>query len=121
MNKKLEARRLADLHMIEILRLLDQAEEENPTSNLKGLIIATYTPEEYAELKPGEDYELFKLTERYVIEDLAAEGIKNVFFQPVDSVEYYKFIAEQNLENNPASISYFANITFIKNLKGLKK
>lgn len=118
--KKHEARRIAELNMKEILQILKETDRKIE-GDRSGVVIATYTAEEFAELKPGEDYELFKLVERYVIEDLAAKGIKNVFFQQVDSVEYYKFIAEQNLENNPASIAYFANITYTKNLKGLKK
>lgn len=111
--KKAEARRIADLNLKEIFSLLEEIHGKIK-GDRKGIVIATYTEKEFAELKPGEDYELFKLTERYVIEDLAAEGIKNVFFQQIDSVEYYKFLAEKNLKHDQASISFFANVQFTK-------
>ena len=115
--KKHEARRIAELNMKEILQILNETDRKIEGER-SGVVIATYTAEEFAELKHGEDYELFKLVERYVIEDLAAEGIKNVFFQQVDSVEYYKFIAENDLENSPASIAYFANVKYMQKMKG---
>lgn len=119
MNKKLEARRLADLHIEAILKFIRETNEKEGREQ-QGIVIATYTQEEFAELKPGEDYELFKLTERYVAEDLVNLGIDNVNFQEVDSIAYYKFIAEHNLPNDQASISFFANCEFIKKTKKLK-
>lgn len=112
--KKAEARRIADLNLKEIFRILKEIDTQTE-GDQQGIVIATYTKDEFDELKPGEDYELFKLIERYVIEDLASAGIDNVFFQQIDSVAYYKFLAENNLEHNQASISHFANITYMKN------
>ena len=80
---------------------------ENP-----GAVIAlgTYTPEKFAELRPGEDYNTFKREEREFAEALCRAGVPawQVSFVEIDSVGYYRFIAERKMELGEASRSAYA-------------
>lgn len=80
---------------------------ENPG---KKLALATYTPEEFAELRPGESYEDFKLRERLFIERLTCEGISadQIEFVEIDSVGFYKFIGKNNMPNNEGTRAAYA-------------
>jgi hypothetical protein len=80
-----------------------------------GIVIADYTREEFEELKPGEDWLEFAEIQTIVAERLKELGIADrVILHPVDSVKYYRFLAENKFENNPASISYFAAVDYQK-------
>lgn len=73
------------------------------------LVLATYTREEFSELRPGEDYDVFKRQERIVAEALAREGLAHcVVFQEVDSVGYYRYIARHGLKNCDSSRAAYA-------------
>lgn len=80
---------------------------ENPG---KKLALATYTPEEFAELRPGESYEEFKLRERLFIERLTSEGIsaENIEFVEIDSVGFYEFIGKNNMPMNEGTRAAYA-------------
>ena len=74
------------------------------------LAIATYTAEEFAELRPGEDYTAFKTGEREFAEALCRAGVPahNIAFVEIDSVGYYRFIAEKKMELGESSRSAYA-------------
>ena len=80
---------------------------ENPGAVLA---IATYTAEEFAELRKGEDYNEFKRSEREFSEALCRAGVPahNIAFVEIDSVGYYRFIAERKMELGEASRSAYA-------------
>lgn len=83
------------------------------------LALATYTAEEFAELRPGDDYADFKREERVIAERLIADGISgSVQFVPIDSVGYYRFIGQNNMNNNEASRAAYAAHLAQKNTKG---
>jgi hypothetical protein len=80
---------------------------ENPGAVIA---IATYTAEEFAELRRGEDYNEFKRGEREFVEALCRAGVPahNIAFVEIDSVGYYRFIAERKMELGEASRSAYA-------------
>lgn len=80
---------------------------ENPGAVIA---VATYTPEEFAELRKGEDYNQFKRQERQFVEALCRAGVPahNIAFVEIDSVGYYRFIAEKGMELGEASRSAYA-------------
>lgn len=80
---------------------------ENPGAVIA---IATYTAEEFAELRKGEDYNEFKRGEREFAEALCRAGVPahNIAFVEIDSPGYYRFIAEQKMELGEASRSAYA-------------
>lgn len=80
---------------------------ENPGAVIA---IATYTAEEFTELRKGENYETFKKAEREFAEQLCNAGVSadNVVFVEIDSAGYYRFIGERKMENNEASRSAYA-------------
>ena len=87
-----------------------------------GIVVADYTKEEFAELKPGEDWLEFAEIQTMVAEKLKELGIANrVILHPVDSVKYYRFFAENELENNQASVSYFAVVDYQKSQENKDK
>lgn len=71
---------------------------ENPVAVIA---LATYTEEEFAELRKGEDYQQFKSEERQFAEALCQASVpaNNIAFVEIDSVGYYRFIAEKKNEN----------------------
>lgn len=82
------------------------------------IVLATYTREEFEELRPGEDYAEFKRTERVFMEEVAAAGYQDRFvFQEIDSVGYYRWLADNHLPNIESSRAwYVAQIYQKKNL-----
>ena len=80
---------------------------ENPSAVIA---VATYTAEEFAELRKGEDYNEFKRGEREFAEALCNAGVPawHISFVEIDSVGYYRFIAERNMELGEASRSAYA-------------
>ena len=80
---------------------------ENPGAVIA---VATYTPEEFAELRKGENYQQFKSEERQFAEALCRAGVpaRNIAFVEIDSVGYYRFIAERKMELGEASRSAYA-------------
>ena len=80
---------------------------ENPGAVIA---VATYTAEEFAELRKGENYALFKQQERKFAEALVNAGVPagRVVFVEIDSVGYYRFIAERKMELGEASRSAYA-------------
>lgn len=80
---------------------------ENPGAVIA---VATYTAEEFAELRKGENYTLFKQQERKFAEALCRAGVPagSVVFVEIDSVGYYRFIAERKMELGEASRSAYA-------------
>jgi hypothetical protein len=100
-----------------ILQIQNVLAEADKASNgeCQGIVIADYTREEFKELKPGEDWFEFAAIQTAVAERLKELGIADrVILHPVDSVKYYRFLAENKLENTPASISYFAAVDYQK-------
>ena len=70
----------------QVMFVLDKLRETNAN-----IVLATYTKEEFQELRPGEDYDSFKAEERMFIEMLADHGVQDrVVFQYIDSVGYYR-------------------------------
>lgn len=79
----------------------------------RSVVLATYTKDEFEELRPGEDYDKFKKRERQVAERLSAEGIaESVVFQEIDSVGFYRYLAAEKLQNNEASRSAYAVLKY---------
>lgn len=80
---------------------------ENPEAVIA---LATYTEEEFTELRKGESYQSFKKEERKFVEALCRAGVKanNIAFVEVDSVGYYRFIAERGMELGESSRSAYA-------------
>lgn len=80
---------------------------ENPAAVIA---LATYTEEEFAELRKGESYQIFKRDERKFVEALCQAGVpaNNIAFVEVDSVGYYRFIAERKMELGESSRSAYA-------------
>ena len=80
---------------------------ENPGAVLA---IATYTAEEFAELRKGEDYNEFKRSEREFAEALCRAGVPphNISFVEIDSAGYYRFIAERKMKLGESSRSAYA-------------
>jgi hypothetical protein len=98
----------------QIQKVLAEADKAS-NGECQGIVIADYTKEEFEELKPGEDWLEFAEIQTSVAEKLKELGIADrVILHPVDSVKYYRFLAENKLENNPASISYFAAVDYQK-------
>jgi hypothetical protein len=95
--------------IIEKVREIVKNADEAPGS----IVLATYTKDEFEELRPGEDYDAFKKRERQVAERLAAEGIAGaVVFQEIDSVGFYRYLAAERLPNNEASRSAYAALKY---------
>lgn len=78
---------------------------ENPEGIL---VLATYTREEFQELRPGESYDDFMRGERLVREMLPPEIARRLVFQEIDSVGYYRFLAATRLPNDIAARSAYA-------------
>lgn len=117
-NEPLSVEDKADAFVEQILDILTQADGASPDGECKGVIIADYTEDEFKELKPGEDWVEFCKIQALVAIRLKEIGIADrVILHPVDSVKYYRFLAENKLENNPASISYFAAVDYQKEQK----
>lgn len=73
------------------------------------IVIATYTREEFAEIRPGEDYDAFKRQERIFAEALVAEHLDNrVAFQEIDAAGYYRFLALRHMDIGEASRAAYA-------------
>ena len=74
------------------------------------IVIATYTREEFTELRPGEDYDDFKRRERDFAEGLASRGLLGrIRFQTIDSVGYYKYLADHpQLDNSESARAAYA-------------
>lgn len=89
------------------VQFVKQKLAENPGAVIA---LATYTAEEFAELRKGEDYTKFKRSEREFAEELCRAGIpaQNIAFVEIDSVGYYRFIADRKLELDEASRSAYA-------------
>lgn len=89
------------------VQFVKQKLAENPGAVIG---IATYTAEEFAELRRGEDYNEFKRSEREFAEALCRAGVPvhNIAFVEIDSVGYYRFIAEKGMELGDASRSAYA-------------
>lgn len=92
---------------------------KNITEKLPGpgcLVIATYTREEFEELRPNDDYDEFKKDERCLAEMAAAEKLlPYIRFEFIDSVDFYKFIAEKGLTNDEKTRAYYASIKAAQN------
>lgn len=89
------------------VRFVKQKLAENPGAVIA---LATYTAEEFAELRRGEDYQRFKSEERQFAEALCRAGVPahSIAFVEIDSVGYYRFIAERKMELGEASRSAYA-------------
>jgi hypothetical protein len=89
------------------VQFIKQKLAENPGAVLA---LATYTAEEFAELRKGEDYNEFKRGEREFAEALCRAGVPahNIAFVEIDSSGYYRFIAERKMELGEASRSAYA-------------
>lgn len=97
-----------DLNIIQQqVAFVKQMIAENPGAVIA---IATYTAEEFAELRRGEDYNEFKRSEREFAEALCRAGVPahNIAFVEIDSVGYYRFIAKRKMELGEASRSAYA-------------
>lgn len=79
------------------------------------IVLATYTKEEFEELRPGEDYDRFKSDERMFVEMLADYGVQDrVVFQYIDSAGYYRYLAEEKMPNTNSSRSAYAAFAHAK-------
>lgn len=89
------------------VEFVKQMIRENPGAVIA---VATYTPEEFTELRKGEDYNQFKRQERQFVEALCRAGVPahNVAFVEIDGSGYYRFIAERKMELGEASRSAYA-------------
>ena len=88
----------------QVMFVLDKLHETNAN-----IVLATYTKEEFQELRPGEDYDSFKAEERMFIEMLADHGVQDrVVFQYIDSVGYYRYLAEEKMPDSAAARSAYA-------------
>lgn len=97
----------------QIRKVLAEADKAATGGECRQVVIADYSREEFEELKPGEDWLEFAEIQTLVAERIKELGLADrVVLHPVDSVKYYRFLAEKNLENNPASISYFAAVDY---------
>ena len=86
-----------------VVDLLDQ----EPAAEI---VLATYTREEFQELRRGEDYDAYKRKERTFAEGLASRGLLgHIRFQEVDSAGYYRYLAEHpELENGESARAAYA-------------
>lgn len=82
---------------------------ENPEGVL---VLATYTREEFQELRPGENYDDFTHGERLVMEMLPPEIARRLVFQEIDSVGFYRFLAATGRQNDLAARSAYAAMLF---------
>lgn len=81
--------------------------EEHPAVDV--VVLASFTREEFAELRPGEDYDRYKRQERAFAEALVREGINaRVAFQEIDSAGYYRFLAATGLPAGDKSRAAYA-------------
>ena len=84
----------------------------------KEIIIADYTEEEFAELKRGEDYAEYLAIRQIVLNRLREQGIADhVVLHKVDSVKYYRFLAEHGVEHDSKSLAWFADADYHKSQK----
>lgn len=74
------------------------------------VVIATYSREEFAELRPGENYDEYKRQERAIAEGLAARGLLGrIVFQPITAAGYYRWLAAHpEIEPGEAARSAYA-------------
>ena len=78
------------------------------------VVIADYTADEFAELKPGENYAEYLAIRQIVIDRLGEYGIVDrVILHPV-GVKYYRFLAERKIEHSSKALAYFADVDFRK-------
>ncbi len=82
------------------------------------VVIADYTAEEFAELKRGENYAEYLTIRQMVLDRLHELGIADhVILHQVDSVKYYRFLAEHQIEHDSKALAYFADVDYRKSQK----
>ena len=81
----------------------------------KGLIIADYTKDEFAKIRPDDDWSGY-IEQRFIFTSLLQrEGIEaDVMFQQIDFDGFTSFCAEQNIGNTEASRSAYAVLKYGK-------
>lgn len=110
----LSIRQKAD-EQIKIIKQILAELDAQMGGNCQQIVVADYTEEEFKELKKGEDWKEWNAIQLIVADRLKELGLADrVILHKVDSVKYYKFLAEQGIEHNPQSLSYFAAIDYGK-------
>jgi hypothetical protein len=110
----LSIREKADEQIKVIQNILKQLDAQMG-GNCQQIVVADYTEEEFAELKKGEDWHEWSAIQTIVADRLKELNLADrVILHKVDSVKYYQFLAEQKLEHNTQSLSYFAAIDYGK-------
>lgn len=104
-------KQIADWQVKQIAELLRRYPSEQ-------VVIADYTAEEFAELKRGESYAEYLAIRQIVLERLRELGIADhVVLHKVDSVKYYRFLAEHKIEHDSKSLAWFADVDYHKSQK----
>lgn len=99
---------IADWQVKQITELLHRYPSEQ-------VVIADYTAEEFAELKRGESYAEYLAIRQMVLDRLRELGIADrVVLHQVDSVKYYRFLAEHRIEHDSKALAYFADVDYRK-------
>lgn len=108
----LSIREKADEQIKVIQNILKQLDAQMGGS-CQQIVVADYTEEEFKELKKGEDWKEWSAIQLIVADRLKELGLADrVILHKVDSVKYYKFLAEHGIEHNTQSLSYFAAIDY---------
>ena len=90
---------------------VERIARENPGA---ALVVATYTREEFKELRPHEDYDRFKVGERMFLEMLTPEVAARVVFQEIDSAGFYRYLARSGMRNDEAGRAAYATLLYTK-------
>lgn len=106
----------------QIKEILQQTENELPERHRRDpLVIADYTEEEFTELKKGENYPEYCIVRDLVVDRLQELGIaEKVVLHKVDSVKYYKFLAEKKITHDSKALAYFASVDYMKQQRSKK-
>ena len=98
--------------------IVERMAQEHPDA---ALVLATYTREEFEELRPEENYDRFKMGERMFLEMLMPEVAARVIFQEIDSAGFYRYLARSGMSNDESGRAAYATFLHTQEKKKEEK
>lgn len=106
-NTTEENMHIAETQFLETKKLIKEISRKMGGKPQK-VAIATYSEEDFAEIRKGESFEDFSEQEEFFREFLEMEDLLGfVYFLPVDAVEYFQFLALENIPDNQKARAAF--------------
>ncbi len=88
---------------------VERIAHEHPESVL---VLATYTREEFEEIRSKENYDRFKMGERLFLEMLDPDVAARIVFQDIDSAGFYRYLAKSGMKNDEAGRAAYATLLY---------